>query len=108
MQLIAHIPLIAGKLPANAHYFFLNFMGLARLSLESLNSTLDDIESLTADSSLIQDEESYFTGGMHSFGYRSGFMRNMLTILSLATLISLVWLLSALFALIRRKHVGED
>lgn len=53
MQLVAHIPLIAGKLPANAHYFFLNFMSLARVSLESLNVTLDDIEMKAADSNLI-------------------------------------------------------
>lgn len=53
MQLIAHIPLIAGKLPANAHYFFLNFMGLARMSFEFINASLDDIELMVADSKII-------------------------------------------------------
>lgn len=53
MQLVAHIPMIAGKLPANAHYFFLSFMSLTSLSFEPVNSLLDDIESKAVDSGLV-------------------------------------------------------
>jgi len=49
MQLIAHVPLISSKLPANAHYFFLNFMGLVRFNLETINSSLDTVSSKLLD-----------------------------------------------------------
>jgi hypothetical protein len=37
LQLIAHVPLIAKNMPANANYFFLNLLSIVRLSLESIN-----------------------------------------------------------------------
>ena len=37
LQLIAHVPLIATNMPANANYFFLNLLSLVRFSLQSIN-----------------------------------------------------------------------
>lgn len=45
---------------------------------------------------------------MHAFGYHSGFLRNTLTILCLGVLICLVWLFSAVFAVLRKKAMGEE
>jgi len=108
MQLIAHIPMIAGKLPANAHYFFLNFMSLARMSIQSVDSLLDDIESKTLNARLVQDEDSYLTAEMHSFGYSASFTRNALTILCFASVIALVWLFSAVYSKLCKKESDKQ
>ena len=44
-QLIAHVPLVAQNLPANAHYFLLTFTNLARFNIDGLNSAIDDLSS---------------------------------------------------------------
>lgn len=38
LQLIAHVPLIANRLPSNAHYFLLNLLSVVRLNVEYVNS----------------------------------------------------------------------
>ena len=38
LQLIAHLPLIANRLPSNAHYFLLNFLGLVRFNFASITA----------------------------------------------------------------------
>ena len=45
LQLIAHVPLIANRLPSNAHYFLLNFLSVVRLNVELVNSQLDTLSS---------------------------------------------------------------
>jgi hypothetical protein len=108
MQLIAHVPLISSKLPANAHYFFLNFIGLVRFNLETINSSLDTISSKLHDYQLVEDENSFFSSQLHESGYRFSFVRNMLTILCMATLIALIWLFTAVIQLIRKKATGAE
>ena len=42
MQLIAHLPLITTKLPANANYFLLKFLSTVRLDFIGLNSRVEE------------------------------------------------------------------
>lgn len=97
LQLIAHVPLIASQLPANAHYFLLNLLSLVRLNFESLNTLLDDAEARLQEYQLLSDSDSYYTSQLHNSGYRYRFARNMLTILCLAALVALVWVIMSLF-----------
>jgi len=108
LQLIAHVPLISGKMPANANYFFLKFMGIARLNIESFNCLLDTVATKLIDYQLIEDEKSFFTAELHSYGYRFSFVRNLLTVLCIAALIGLVWILSAVVYQIRKKIQGAE
>ena len=108
MQLIAHVPLISSKLPANAHYFFLNFMGLVRFNLETINSSLDTVSSKLLDYQLIEDENSFYSSQLHSSGYRFSFVRNVLSITCMAALIALVWLFTAVIQLLRKKATGAE
>ena len=61
VQLLAHVPLIQAKLPANAHYFFLNLMCMVRLNFASFNDSVDDLASTIEESKLIHDEDAYFS-----------------------------------------------
>lgn len=45
LQLIAHLPLIATKLPANAHFFLLNLLSVVRFGFEKFNAAVDDLDS---------------------------------------------------------------
>jgi len=60
LQLIAHLPLISVRLPANAHYFLLNFLGLVRLNFESINASIDSLSDRLSEYELIASEDSYF------------------------------------------------
>ena len=60
VQLLAHVPLIQAKLPANAHYFFLNLMYMVRLNFASFNDSVDDLASNIEESKLIHDEHAYY------------------------------------------------
>jgi len=61
LQLIAHLPLISVQLPANAHYFILNFLGFVRLNFESINSSIDSLSNKMSEYELIADEDSIFS-----------------------------------------------
>ena len=45
LQLLSHIPLIARKLPPNAHLFLLNILNIVRLNVPSLTATTDTVLS---------------------------------------------------------------
>jgi len=96
LQLIAHLPLISSKLPANAHYFLLNFMNMVRLNFDSLNSSIDEVSSKLEEYELAADEDSYFSFQLHYCGYNFSFLRNLLFTICLAILIALVWLFIAI------------
>jgi len=108
LQLITHVPLISEKLPANANYFFLNFASVARFNIESINSTLDTVASKLIDYQLIEDEQSFFSAQLHSYGYRFSFVRNLLTVLCIAALVGFVWILTAAIRLIRKNVQGAE
>lgn len=91
VQLLAHVPLIQAKLPANAHYFFLNLMCMVRLNFASFNDSVDDLASTIEESKLIHDEDAFFSSQLHNFGYRFSFIHNMLLIACAALLLTLVW-----------------
>ena len=59
--MIAHVPLIASQLPANAHYFLLNLLSLVRLNFENLNAVLDDADAKLQEYHLLSDQDSYYT-----------------------------------------------
>ena len=61
MQLMAHVPLISDKLPANAHYFLLNFLSLVRLNIEGMGSSLDQLDLKLKEYMLITEENSGFS-----------------------------------------------
>jgi len=45
MQLIAHIPLLNIRLPANANIFLASLLNLSRMNIEAINSALDDLDA---------------------------------------------------------------
>ena len=93
IQLLAHIPLIQAKLPANAHYFFLNLLCMVRLNFASFNDSVsvEDLNSSILESKLIHDDHAYYSSLLHNFGYRFSFAYNMLLIACAALLLTLVW-----------------
>lgn len=60
LQLIAHVPLISSKLPSNAHYFLLNFLGVVRFNWEQLNSQVDGFTDKMSEWNLIESESSVY------------------------------------------------
>lgn len=61
LQLIAHLPLVSVRLPANAHYFILNFFDFVRLNFESINSSIQGVSENMSEYKLIEDADSYFS-----------------------------------------------
>jgi hypothetical protein len=109
LQLIAHLPLISVRLPANAHFFILNFLSLIRLNIESINESIDAIGDTMGESRLMSEDGSFYSSQMRSSGYRFGFVRNMVLFLCLALLIALVWLIIAIFKKLRQgQSNGEN
>lgn len=103
LQLIAHMPLLSDKLPANANYFFLNFLSILRLNLDWLAASLDTVESKLLEYSMVEDGSSFFGSQLTSSGYQIDFVRNMLTILVLAGLIALLWAFTALLKVLKQR-----
>ena len=58
---MAHIPLISEKLPANAYYFFLNFLSLVRLNFDGISESFDQVETKLREYEMISDENSAFS-----------------------------------------------
>ena len=44
LQLIAHLPLVADRLPANVNFVLIKFLSLVRLNISEFNSTVDDFD----------------------------------------------------------------
>ena len=105
LQLIAHVPLLANRLPSNAHYFLLNFLGLVRFNFESLTSQIDTISGNVDEAKLLNADSGY--AHLRSNGYHMSFFRNMLLLLSIACIIGLVWLISAILQSVRAKTQQE-
>ena len=101
VQLLAHVPLIQAKLPANAHYFLLNLMCMVRLNFASFNDSVDDLASTIEESKLIHDEDAFFSSQLHNFGYRFSFIHNMLLIACAALLLTLVWVFTKILDRLR-------
>ena len=108
LQLIAHLPLISQNLPANAHYFLLNFLSLVRLSFESLNSSIDQIGSQMEQYELAASEDTSYSFHFHNCGYHFSFARNMLFGISLAILLVLIWIFTAVIEFVRRHRQGSQ
>lgn len=53
MQLIAHVPLIANRLPSNAHYFLLNLLSVVRLNFESINTQIESLSERMSEAELL-------------------------------------------------------
>lgn len=96
MQLIAHIPLLANKLPANAHYFLLNFLGFVRLNFEYVNAQMDTLKDSMKEAQLIANEDGTFNAHLHAAGYHFSFLHNMMLVLCIAAVIALVWFITAI------------
>jgi len=108
LQLIAHVPLIAIKLPANAHYFLLNFLSLARVNFEFFNSQIDTVSQQVSENELLQSGDAYYSYHLRSMGYHYGFVRNMLLIISIAAVIALVWVITAILQIVRNKSRSSE
>lgn len=108
LQLIAHVPLIANKLPANAHYFLLNFLGVVRLNFELINSQIDSVSEQMSESELLSSADSIYSAHLRSSGYHFSFIRNMLLILSIAVVIGIVWSVTAIFNIVKNKSRSEE
>mmetsp|Transcript_18024 Transcript_18024/g.22571 ORF Transcript_18024/g.22571 Transcript_18024/m.22571 type:complete len:275 (-) Transcript_18024:1061-1885(-) len=93
VQLVVHVPMIASSLPANAHYFMLNLLSIVRMSLDSFNSTVNELTDKLEEYELLTDESSFLTSSLHNLGYRHSFARNMFSIGCAALALTLVWLL---------------
>ena len=92
--MLAHIPLIQSKFPADAHYFFLNLLSVVRLNFANINSSLDDLVESIEEFKMIEDADAFFSAELHNFGYRFNFAHNMLLIASAALILSLAWVIS--------------
>ena len=103
LQLIAHVPLVATKLPANAHYFLLNLLSFVRLNFQSVSSSIDSIQAKMLEGKLINDESYWYNESLHIGGYRFSFIHNMLIIGVIAAGITLVWLLTAVIEALTNK-----
>ena len=103
LQLIAHVPLVATKLPANAHYFLLNLLSFVRLNFQSVSSSIDSIQAKMLEGKLVSDESYWYNESLHIGGYRFSFVHNMLIIGVIAAGIALVWLLTAVIEALTNK-----
>ena len=103
LQLIAHLPLIATKLPANAHYFLLNLLSVVRLSFEQFNAAIDDLDSQIKEYELLSDKDNFFSANLRDSGYHISFTRNMMFFISLMLLTALVWMITAVIERICRR-----
>ena len=92
IQLLAHVPLIASKLPANAHFFILNLLSFVRINFNSLNDSVDDVAADLEEYNLISNDGAYYSAQMHNFGYRFSFVHNMLLFMCAGMVLGLVWL----------------
>ena len=96
LQLVAHLPLIATKMPANAHYFLINLLGVVRLHFDQMSAAIDNLDSKLKEYEILSDENSFFTASMNESGYHISFTRNTLFILTAIMLITLVWAMTAI------------
>ena len=81
MQLVFHVSLIKTDLPAQAHFFILDFLNTLRLHFSWTEELIEDIIGNPAivDYKLIQSEEStsFFTGHLRDCGYHFSFFSNL-------------------------------
>lgn len=96
LQLVAHIPVVTTKLPANAHYFLINLLGVVRLHFDKFSAVIDNLDAKLKEFEILEDEDSHFTAAMKGSGYHVSFTRNTLFVLSAICVIALVWLMTAL------------
>lgn len=54
------------------------------------------------ESELLADDDNYFGANLRVSGYHFSFVRNMMVILAIATLIALVWMITAVMEIVRR------
>lgn len=93
---MAHVPLLAPKLPANAHYFLLNFLCVVRLEFETFTSSVDDLAKQMKEYNLLSDDGYFYSAQLHNMGYRFDLLRNTLLLLSGVVLVAAAWLFVAI------------
>lgn len=103
LQLIAHLPLIANRLPSNAHYFLLNFLGLVRFNFASITAQIDTISGSMDEAKLLNSGDGFYNAHLRSNGYHFSFFRNMMLLLSMICIIGLVWIITAILQSVRSK-----
>ena len=91
VQVLAHVPMIATKLPGNAHYFILDLLSFVRLNLDSFNSSVDDLHDKMMEYELLSGDDLY-DSKLHNLGYRYSFAHNMLLFGCALLVLCLVWL----------------
>ena len=104
LQLIAHVPLIAARLPANANIMLGRLLGFTRLNIDALSEALDTPESVISTNQLANDEDSYFSPRMLQSGYRVSFARNLLFGLIIALFASVAWAATAAVSKFYKPH----
>lgn len=92
LQLIAHIPLLNVRLPANANIFLRNMLNFTRLNFAALESKLDDLEEDLQDSLMMGNQESFYSSHLYSHGYHFSLVRNSPMILLFLCAITFVWI----------------
>lgn len=108
LQLIAHVPLISARLPPNAHYFLLNFLGLTRLNFQAFNEAVDSMDAKLHEFQMVKDADSAFGTHLQNSGYHFSMVRNMLFGMVLFSLIGLVWGFTALFKRCNRSQQAQQ
>ena len=108
LQLIAHIPLVAISMPANAHYFLLNFLNLVRLNITALNKQLDTLDGEMTDYELSTHDGNFYSAALHNSGYSFNLVRNLIIIICIGAAIAMIWLFTAVIRVCRAKVLGAD
>ena len=91
LQVLAHVPMIAHKLPGNSHYFILDLLSFVRLNLDSFNSSVDDLHDKMMEYELLSGDDLY-DSKLHNLGYRYSFAHNMLLFGCALLVLCIVWL----------------
>ena len=99
MQLIVHVPLLNVYLPATANLYLIQLLSIVRLHVGSLDEALAKLFGLDASSGkenydAIKEvsEGTYYNELIHACGYHVSIGRNLLVILTLASLVFILWM----------------
>lgn len=93
MHLILHTPLIDSSMPANAHYFFKDYLSLIRLSFGPINKYLEiwQEEIGISNFQLLQEDHPYYSVLFNSCGYKHNYIRNLFIFAVIFMILLAIW-----------------
>ena len=95
-------------MPANAHYFILNFLNLVRLNISALNEQLDSLDGQMSDYELSKDQSNFYSESLHFNGYSFNLVRNLIILICIGATIAMIWVITALISLCKAKVGGQE